>query len=99
MPPITQPVLFGTPGADRILAALQVFPPDNPWNQDISGKPVQANSARIIASIGRDKHLGYNLDVNFVIVPPQSEAGPGQDPGIPSRLGSRALFDPRQRPH
>ncbi len=70
MPKITKPVLFGTPEADRILAALQVFPPDNPWNQDISGLPVHADSAKIIASIGADKHLGYNLDMNFVIVPP-----------------------------
>jgi hypothetical protein len=28
LPKITQPVLFGTPEADRILAAMQVFPPD-----------------------------------------------------------------------
>jgi hypothetical protein len=32
MPEVTRPVLFNTPEADRILAALQVFPPDNPWN-------------------------------------------------------------------
>jgi hypothetical protein len=70
MPKFRQPVLFGTPEADRILSALQVFPPDNPWNQDIAGLPLQSNSARIIASIGPDKHLGYNLDMNFVIVPP-----------------------------
>jgi len=76
MPKITQPVLFGTPEADRILAALQVFPPDNPWNQDISGMPVHSNSARIIASIGAEKKLGYNLDMNFVIVPPDQKRIP-----------------------
>lgn len=76
MPAITQAVLFGTPEADRILAALQVFPPGNPWNQDISGKPVHRNSARIIASIGAEKHLGYNLDMNFVIVPPDQKRVP-----------------------
>ena len=70
MPRITQSVLFGTPEADRILSALQVFPPGNPWNQEIDRLPAQSNSARIIASIGADKHLGYNLDMNFVIVPP-----------------------------
>src|SRR6185436_7774004 len=70
MPKITQSVLFGTPEADRILSALQVFPPENPWNQQIDKLPVQSNSARIIASIGEGKHLGYNLDMNFVIVPP-----------------------------
>jgi hypothetical protein len=69
MPKITRPVLFGTPEADEILSALQVFPRDNPWNQNISGMPVLSNSARIIASIGAEKQLGYNLDMNFVIVP------------------------------
>jgi hypothetical protein len=76
MPKITHPVLFGTPEADRILAALQVFPPDNPWNQDISALPVQADSAQIIRSIGAAKHLGYNLDMNFVIVPPDQKFVP-----------------------
>ncbi|MBL8232794.1 MAG: hypothetical protein JNL98_30120 [Bryobacterales bacterium] len=79
MPRITQPVLFGAPEADRILSALQVFPPDNPWNRDISNRPVHPDSARIIASIGADKPLGYNLDMNFVIVPPNQ-------PRIPVKL-------------
>jgi hypothetical protein len=70
LPKITQPVLFDTPEADRILAALQIFPPDNPWNQDVSALPVHSNSAAIIASIGKDKHIDYNLDMNFVLVPP-----------------------------
>jgi hypothetical protein len=76
MPKITKPVLFGTPEADRILTALQVFPPDNPWNQDISRLPVHKNSASIIASIGAEKNLGYNLDMNFVIVPPDQKRVP-----------------------
>jgi hypothetical protein len=42
MPKITQPVLFGTPEADRILAALQVFP-RTIVNQDISTLPVHAD--------------------------------------------------------
>jgi hypothetical protein len=73
MPKITTPVMFGTPEADRILEALQVFPSDNPWNQDISALPSNADSDRIIASIGRDKSLGYNLDMGFVIVPPDQK--------------------------
>ena len=52
MPKITKPVMFDTPEADAILAALQVFPPDNPWNQDISGLPVHKDSAKMVASIG-----------------------------------------------
>src|SRR5215213_3226616 len=76
LPKVTQPVMFDTPEADRILAALQVFPPDNPWNQDISALPMHANSAAIIASIGKDKHIDFNLDMNFVIVPPDQPRVP-----------------------
>lgn len=53
MPELTKPVPFGTPEADRILAALQVFPPDNPWNEDVSERPLHPRSARMIAKIGR----------------------------------------------
>lgn len=76
LPPITHPVLFDTPEADRILAALQIFPPDNPWNQDVSALPLHPNSAAIIASIGADKHIDYNLDMNFVLVPPRQPRVP-----------------------
>ena len=61
--------MFDTPEADAILDALQIFPPDNPWNQDISGLPVHKDSAAMIAGIGADKPLQYNLDMNFIIVP------------------------------
>jgi hypothetical protein len=87
MPKITQSVLFGTPEADRILSALEVFPPENPWNQEIDRLTVQSNSARIIASIGADKHLGYNLDMNFVIVrAPGPATRAREDPLVPRRL-------------
>jgi len=45
LPPLKQPVLFDTPEADAILAALQVFPPDNPWNADVGCWPLHPNSA------------------------------------------------------
>ena len=76
MPRITQPVLFDTREADAILSAMQVFPPDNPWNQDISRLPVHKDSARMIASIGAARSLGYNLDMGFVIVPPDQKRIP-----------------------
>jgi hypothetical protein len=38
------------PGAS--LRGRRPFPPDNPWNQDISGEPVDPNSATLIASCG-----------------------------------------------
>src|SRR4051794_23388108 len=69
-PRISAPVLFDTPEADRILGTMRIFPPDNPWNEDISNRPVHPDSAAIIRSIGADAPLGYNLDMNFVIVPP-----------------------------
>jgi hypothetical protein len=56
-----------------------VFPADNPWNEDISGRPVAPNSSAIIGSIGADKPLGYNLDMNFVIVP-------ADQPRVPVRI-------------
>jgi hypothetical protein len=68
-PALAKPVMFNTPEADRILATLQVFPPDNPWNGDISKLPVLKNSAEIIASIGPEKNLAYNLDMSFILVP------------------------------
>src|SRR5262249_60703133 len=69
MPTITKPVMFDTPEADAILAALQVFPPDNPWNQDISSLPVHKDSAAIVASIGTAEPLQHNLDMRFIVVP------------------------------
>ena len=58
-PAIRQPVLFDTPEADAIVG-LQVFPPDNPWNQDVSHWPLHPNSRKIIASIGAEKPLRTN---------------------------------------
>jgi hypothetical protein len=69
LPEIKQPVLLGTAEADAIAAALQVFPPDNPWNTDISRWSVHPNSAAIVASIGNDKPLRYNTDMSYVFVP------------------------------
>jgi hypothetical protein len=63
------PVLFDTPEADRILSALPILPPDSPWHEEIAARPVHEMSGAIIRSIGPDAPLGYNLDMNFVIVP------------------------------
>ena len=69
LPPIAKPVMFNTPEADKILAAMQIFPPDSPWNEDISNRPLRKNSKEIVAGIGADKRLAYNLDMCFIIVP------------------------------
>ncbi len=73
MPKFDKPVLFDTPEADAILAALEVFPPDNPWNLVVSDWPLHPNSKKIIASVGADKPMRYNADMGFVLVPPDQK--------------------------
>ena len=79
MPAVTQPVPFNTPQADEILSALEVFPPDNSFNQVIENWPLHPNSQRMVASIGCDKPLRYNADMGFVLVPPDQ-------PRVPVRI-------------
>lgn len=81
VPAITRPVMFNTPEADRILASLPVFPPDNPWNEDISKLPVLKNSKEMITLIGADKPLAYNLDMAFILVP-------GSQPRVKAKIVS-----------
>lgn len=75
MPAVKEPVMFDTPQADAILSAMQVYPSDNPWNQDVSKWPVHRNSRNIVASIGNDKPLRYNPDMAFVLVPSDQKPG------------------------
>ena len=76
MPVVKQPVLFNTPQADEILSALEVFPPDNAFNQVIETWPLHPNSQRMVVSMGRDKPLRYNTDMGFVLVPPDQPRVP-----------------------
>ena len=48
-------------GINASLKGKRVFPADNPWNQDISGLPVDPNSANLISSMG----LGTGLHPDF----------------------------------
>lgn len=73
MPQLTKPVSFDTPEADAVLAALEVFPADNPWNLDVSGWPLHPNSKAMVASIGEQKPMRYNPDMGFVLVPPNQK--------------------------
>jgi len=70
LPKFDKPVLYNTPEADAIVAALQIMPPDNPWNQDISKLPVHAKSETYVNSIGAGKRLHVNRDMCYVLVPP-----------------------------
>jgi hypothetical protein len=40
LPPITRPILFDTPEADRILSALEVLPADNPFHELVDEWPI-----------------------------------------------------------
>src|SRR5271168_2167969 len=45
---------------DRLVPTLmgnQLFPSDNPWNQNIANAPVAADSAALVAAIGASSHL------------------------------------------
>ena len=69
LPVISEPILFNTPAADAVMNALQLFPADNPWHEDISKRPRHANSKRLIASTQSRRHLYFNWDMGFIIVP------------------------------
>jgi hypothetical protein len=73
MPEFNKPIEFFTPEADAILAALEVFPPDNPWNLVVFDWPLHPNSKNIIASIGGNKVFRCNADMGFVLVPPDQK--------------------------
>ena len=69
LPDFKTPAWFDTPEADAICAAMQVFPKDNAWNEDISKRPVHPDSDKIIKTIGTDKHIRIDWSMNFIIVP------------------------------
>jgi len=83
MPRIEKPILAGTPQADAIVSALQIFPADNPWNQVVEDWPIHPNSKRIIQSIGANKKLRYNADMGYVLIPPDQKK-------VDVKLGSAA---------
>lgn len=73
MPKIDKPIEFFTPEADAICSALEVFPPDNPWNLVVENWPLHPNSKNIIASIGAQKPARVNDDMSFILVPPDQK--------------------------
>jgi hypothetical protein len=89
MPAFDKPVMFHTEEADAICSALEVFPPDNPWNLVIEDWPVHPDSKKIVGSVGANKPLRYNPDMAFVLIPPDqkkvevklSEYAAESDPG------------------
>jgi hypothetical protein len=73
-PTVTTPTLFNTPQADAIVSAMQIFPVTNPWNEDISRRPLLSNSAAMISQIKADlsstrQTLRPFYEMNYVLVP------------------------------
>ncbi len=73
-PVIAAPILFNTPEADAVVSAMQILPVTNPWNEDISRRPVLANSGAMIAQIKSDlsssrQTLRPFYEMNYVLVP------------------------------
>jgi len=74
MPVVTNAILFNTNLADAVVSALQIFPPDNPWNEDVSARPLLANSTAMISQISSElatnrQTLRPFQEMNFVLVP------------------------------
>ena len=74
LPAVATPTLFNTPQADAIVAAMQIMPLDNPWNEDISRRPLLSNSAAMITQIKSDlspsrQTLRPFYEMNYVLVP------------------------------
>src|SRR5579862_6559119 len=88
------------PLAGAKLGDRRVFPADNPWNQDISGIPIDPNSDALIASIGLKKSLhpdfgtvynGAPNGIPYVVVP-------GTQPLVPIHFDYAAESDPGPYP-
>ena len=79
LPVITQPILFNTPEADAVVAAMQIMPVTSAWNEDVSRRPLLANSDAMIARITGDlaanrRTLRPFFEMNYVLVPDNQPA-------------------------
>ncbi len=72
-PVVNAPILFNTPESDAVVSAMQILPLNNPWNEDISKRPLLSNSQeminQIIADLGSNTTLRMFYEMNFVLVP------------------------------
>jgi hypothetical protein len=80
--------------------ACPVFPADNPWNTDISGTPVHANSQNFVNSIGSGGHLHPDFGTFYEGGPigiPFVHVGAGQ-PTVPVSFDYADESDPGPYP-
>ena len=74
LPAVTNSILFDTSNADAVVAAMQIFPVTNPWNECISNRPVLVNSDAMMAQINADvgsthRKLELFQEMNYALVP------------------------------
>ena len=74
LPVVTNTILFDTTNADAVVAAMQIFPVTNPWNECISNRPVLVNSDAMMAQINSDvgsshRKLELFQEMNYALVP------------------------------
>lgn len=68
------PLQFNTSAADAVVGAMQIMPRTSPWNEDISRRPVHADSAAIMGRIQADlapsrQTLYVFSEMNYVLAP------------------------------
>jgi hypothetical protein len=94
-PPTTAPA--PPPAAPPVVAAgsCRLFPGDNPWNQDISGAPLDPRSDAWVASIGTGANVHPDVGRNYGI--PYVEVGADQ-PHVPVSFDYADESDPGPYP-
>jgi hypothetical protein len=87
----------GGNGDVATLAGCAVFPPDNPWNRDVSRDPVDPRSDAYIASIGASRllHPDFGSDPTYGI--PWTTV-PGSQPRVPMSFDYADESDPGPYP-
>ncbi len=71
---VTTPILFNTAAADAVVSTMQIMPVDSAWNEDVSRRPLLANSDAMITQITNDlassrRTLRAFYEMNYVLVP------------------------------
>jgi hypothetical protein len=88
------------PSFSTMLPDRGVFPADNPWNRDVSGDPIDPNSAHLIAGIGLETRVhadfgtvyhGAPDGIPYVVVP-------GAQPRVPVHFQYADESDPGPYP-
>ena len=93
-----EPVLFDTPEADASSPRCRSSRPTTPGTRTSRAARAPGLGARSSRPSARTKPLGFNLDMNFVIVPPDQPRVPVRITQYPDEVGSGAVPIPDNAP-